>query len=94
MKAITHADIGTKIGRVTEALGQLPIVNDFYRQMDLLQLEECMSKEQLLKLKIDKRKDIENKQSIFLSQIILAWCWAGIFARSTFRRFLNWYFIS
>lgn len=76
LKAMTHADIGTKIGRVTEALGQLPIVNDFYRQMDVLQLEECMSKEQLLKLKIDKRKDLENKQSIFFHR--LSWLGVGL----------------
>ncbi len=74
LKAMTHADIGTKVGRVTEALGQLPIVNDFYRQMDLLQLEECMSKEQLFKLKVDKRKDLENKQSIFFHRLL----WLGI----------------
>ncbi|MBS1954704.1 MAG: hypothetical protein JST89_10985 [Cyanobacteria bacterium SZAS-4] len=76
IKAITNADIGTKIGRVTDALGQLPIVNDFYRQMDILQLNECMSKEQLLKLKIDKRKDLENKQSIFFHR--LSWLDVGL----------------
>lgn len=74
IKAMIHADIGTKVGRVTEALGQLPIVNDFYRQMDLLQLKECMSKEQLLKLKIDKRKELENKQSIFFHRLF----WLGV----------------
>lgn len=74
IKAMIHADIGTKVGRVTEALGQLPIVNDFYRQMELLQLKECMSKEQLLKLKIDKRKELENKQSIFFHRLF----WLGV----------------
>ncbi|MBI2810162.1 MAG: hypothetical protein HYX67_04950, partial [Candidatus Melainabacteria bacterium] len=74
MKAMTHVDIGTKVGRVTEALGQLPIVNDFYAQMDLLQLEECMNKEQLNKLKVDKRKDLENKQSVFFHRLL----WLGV----------------
>ncbi len=74
LKAITHVDIGTKVGRVTEALGQLPIVNDFYAQMDLLQLEECMNKEQLNKLKVDKRNELENRQSIFFHRLL----WLGV----------------
>ncbi len=70
MKAITQADIGTKIGRVTEALGQLPIVNDFYRQMDELQLEEVMNKEQRITMNLDKRVELNNKQSIFLHRLM------------------------
>ncbi|MFN8554182.1 MAG: DUF5682 family protein [Candidatus Obscuribacterales bacterium] len=69
LKAMTHADIGTRIGRVTDALGQLPIVDDFYKQMNDLKLDECMAREQLIKLKIDKRKELENKQSIFLHRV-------------------------
>lgn len=76
IKAITHADIGTKIGRVTDALGRLPVVNDFYKQMDDLELAECMSREQLIKLNLDKRKALHNKQSIFLHR--LSWLQVGL----------------
>lgn len=76
IKAMTQADIGTQIGRVTETLRQLPIVDDFYKQMNDLKLDECMAKEQLVKLKLDKRKELENKQSIFLHR--LGWLEIGL----------------
>lgn len=75
-KAMAHADIGTKIGRVTDALGQLPIVNDFYKQIDDLKLDECMNREQLIKIKVDKRVELENRQSVFLHR--LHWLEVGL----------------
>ncbi|HEY9731531.1 MAG TPA: DUF5682 family protein [Drouetiella sp.] len=69
MRAITEADIGTKIGRVTAAVGRLPVVSDFYTQMEDLKLDECLRQERLVKLKIDKRKELEDKQSIFLHRL-------------------------
>ena len=34
LEAIDEVDIGTKLGRVTDRVGRLPIVNDFYEQLD------------------------------------------------------------
>lgn len=70
LKAIDHADIGTRIGRVTEALGQLPIVNDFYRQLDELQLSEVMNKEKRVTMTLDRREELASSQSSFLHRSV------------------------
>ena len=37
--------IGTKIGAVTDALGRLPLVNDFYAQLSALELGQVVEDE-------------------------------------------------
>jgi Family of unknown function (DUF5682) len=66
LKALGAADIGTRIGRVTDALGQLPIVNDFYKQLDDLELGSVMNSEQRVTVSVDRRNDLNNRQAIFL----------------------------
>lgn len=78
LKAMAAVDIGTKIGRVTEALGQLPIVNDFYKQMEFLELEECLSREQSIRVKVDKREEKQRRQSVFLHR--MSWLNVGLAA--------------
>jgi hypothetical protein len=68
-KAMAAAGIGTKIGRVTDALGQLPIVSDFYAQLSNLELGEVMQKESRINLTLDKRNELANRQSIFLHRV-------------------------
>ncbi|MGZ0166823.1 MAG: DUF5682 family protein [Planctomycetales bacterium] len=69
LKAIDAVNIGTKVGRVTPKLGQLPIVNDFYGQIDELQLDEVMGKEKQLSLTLDKRETADEYRSVFLHRL-------------------------
>jgi hypothetical protein len=69
LKAIDAADVGNKIGRVTDALGRLPIVNDFYGQLDELQLGDLLGKEKRLTLDLDKRRTLDERRSVFLHRL-------------------------
>jgi hypothetical protein len=69
LKAIDAADIGNKIGKVTDALGRLPIVNDFYTQLDALELNDLLGKEKRLTLKLDKRQPLGERRSVFLHRL-------------------------
>jgi hypothetical protein len=64
-----HVDIGNAIGKVTPALGRLPIVEDFYRQLADLELEEVTQKEKKLTIKLDKRVELDQRRSAFLHRI-------------------------
>jgi hypothetical protein len=68
-RALDAADIGTKIGRVTPDLGQLPIINDFYAQLEDLDLGEVHGKEKKIALVLDKRDDLANRRSLFLHRL-------------------------
>jgi hypothetical protein len=68
-KAIDAASIGTKIGRVTPALGRLPIVHDFYAQLDGLGLGEVLGKEKRIVVDCDKRQALATRQSVFLHRL-------------------------
>jgi len=70
LKAIDAVDIGHKIGRVTPALGRLPIVNDFFAQLDALDLGELMQKEQKVKLTLDKRQPLDARRSALLHRLM------------------------
>lgn len=69
LRAIDEADIGTKIGRVTPDLGRLPIVDDFYRQLDDLQLGEAIQKEKRIRIDLDKRDEFDARRSAFLHRL-------------------------
>jgi len=68
-KAIDAVDIGSQLGKVTPALGQLPIIDDFHRQIERLKLEEVMSREKRLAVVLDKRQEDANEKSIFLHRL-------------------------
>ncbi len=69
LAAMGHAEIGTAVGRVTPALGRLPVVHDFYAQLDELDLGEVMGREKRLVLTLDLREDMGAKRSAFLHRI-------------------------
>ena len=69
LKAIDAADIGVKIGRVTPALGRLPVVNDFYAQLDDLGMGEALGKEKRVTHDLDKREEPAAKRSVFLHRL-------------------------
>lgn len=69
LHAMNAINIGTKVGRVTPKLGRLPIVNDFYAQIDELQLDDVMGKEQQKALPLDKREELDERRSAFLHRL-------------------------
>jgi hypothetical protein len=69
LEAIDQADIGTAIGKVTAAVGRLPIVEDFYHCLDEYQLQVIFEKEKRVRLDLDKRVELANRQSTFLHRL-------------------------
>lgn len=69
LTAMAEAEIGTAIGRVTPALGRLPLVFDFYRSIDELDLGDTMGKEKKAKLSLDLRKENEERRSVFFHRL-------------------------
>ncbi len=70
-EALDAAGIGVKIGKVTPALGRLPIVNDFHSQLADLGLGEVLGKEKRLTVKLDKRDALAARRSAFLHRLAL-----------------------
>ena len=67
--AMNAVEIGNAVGRVTPALGRLPLVHDFYRLVDELGLRETMAKNARTKLTLDLRKEADLKQSVFFHRL-------------------------
>lgn len=70
LKAMAHAEIGTAIGRITPALGQLPLVHDFYACLSDLELGEVMAHEKRVEQTLDLRKDHDRRVSVFLHRLV------------------------
>jgi hypothetical protein len=68
-RAIDAVDVGTKLGKVTPALGRLPLVNDFHSQMADLDLGEVLDREKRVALDLDKRQDAAARRSVFLHRV-------------------------
>ena len=69
LKAMERAEIGAVVGRVTPALGQLPLVHDFYAQLDDRGLGEVMGEDKRTELALDLRKDDDRARSVFLHRL-------------------------
>lgn len=69
-EAMEVAEVGSAVGKVTPALGQLPLVNDFYGQLDALELDGVMSKDRKLKLTLDLREERDARKSAFLHRLV------------------------
>src|SRR5262249_10573522 len=70
LEAIDEVNIGTRLGRVTDRIGRLPIVNDFYEQLAKLDLEEVAAREKLQNYTLDKRQPNDAARSAFLHRLI------------------------
>ena len=70
LEAIDEVNIGTRLGRVTDRLGRLPIVNDFYEQLERLELEEVAAREKVQTYALDKRQPNDAARSAFLHRLI------------------------
>ena len=69
IKAMDAADIGSKIGRVTEAMGRLPVVQDFYAKVEHLELGESLENEKRTNLSLDKREVLATQRSVFFHRL-------------------------
>ncbi len=69
-EAMDHVDIGTVIGKVTPAVGRLPIIQDFHDRIDELELAAVFEKEKKLRLDLDKRDEKALRQSVFLHRLL------------------------
>lgn len=69
-EAMEVAEVGSAVGKVTPALGQLPLVNDFHGQLDALELDGVMSKDRKLKLTLDLREERDARRSAFLHRLV------------------------
>jgi hypothetical protein len=68
-ESIDAVDIGTRIGAVTPALGRLPLLTDFYAEVDSLDLGEVMAREKRLTVKLDTREEQGRRRSAFLHRL-------------------------
>ena len=70
VEAIDEVNIGTRLGRVTDRIGRVPIVNDFYEQLDRLELEEIVAREKICNRALDKRQPQGAARSAFLHRLV------------------------
>jgi hypothetical protein len=70
LHAMDVAGIGHLVGKVTPALGRLPVVNDFHCQLADLDLGEVMGREKRIHLTLDLRKPIDSRRSAFLHRLV------------------------
>ena len=70
LESIDEVNIGTRLGRVTDRIGRLPIINDFYEQLARLDMEEVIAREKLISYALDKRQPNDSARSVFLHRLI------------------------
>jgi len=63
-------NIGTRLGRVTDRVGRVPIVNDFHEQLERLDLEEFVAREKVCSYVLDKRQALDAARSAFLHRLV------------------------
>ena len=68
-RAMDAVDIGSRVGVVTPEMGRLPLVNDFYGQLQGLDLTEAVEREKRLTVKLDKRESLDQRRSAFLHRL-------------------------
>ncbi len=68
--AIVETDIGTRVGKVSDKVGRLPIVDDYYSELDRLELSALLGQEKFASLTLDKRKPEDSERSTFLHRVL------------------------
>ncbi|MCY1072963.1 DUF5682 family protein [Archangium lansingense] len=66
MKAV---ETGTAVGRVTPALGKLPLLYDFYKALDELDLGEYVTKDRKAKVVLKLQQAEDERRSIFFHRL-------------------------
>lgn len=68
-EAMRQAAIGSSVGRVTDALGRLPIVDDLYAQLSELELGELTRRDREQTLTFDLREPIDARRAALLRRL-------------------------
>lgn len=68
-KAMAHVDVGTRLGRVSSEVGQLPLVEDYYGELSRLELAGLLDHEAYTPLTLDKRDPRDAERSAFLNRV-------------------------
>ena len=68
-QAMQEVAVGTRLGKVTAALGQLPIVADFQAQLSDLELGEALERDRSVELPLDRREPLAARRSAFLHRL-------------------------
>lgn len=68
-QAMREAAVGSRLGKVTAALGQLPIVADFQAQLSDLELGEALAHDRPFELSLDRREPLAARRSAFLHRL-------------------------
>ena len=68
-EAIDHVNIGRKIGKVTDQVGQLPIVKDYYQCLHQLDLHALLNEEKTIQLKLNLQENLDQQRSTFLHRL-------------------------
>jgi hypothetical protein len=69
-QVMREAHVGSRIGRVTPTAGRLPLLRDYYAQLDALALSGKVEHEQLQQLKLDRREPLDARRSAFLHRLV------------------------
>jgi hypothetical protein len=67
--AIREAAVGSRVGKVTKAVGQLPIVADFQAQISDLELGQALERDRSFGLELDRREPLAARRSAFLHRL-------------------------
>jgi hypothetical protein len=68
-EAMDELEIGTRLGRVTAKLGRVPIVSDFYEQLEKLDIAQIAASEKVLSLTLDLRRPLDAARSAFCRRL-------------------------
>jgi hypothetical protein len=67
--AMREAAVGSRVGKVTKAVGQLPIMADFQAQVSDLELGEALQRDRTFALELDRREPLAARRSAFLHRL-------------------------
>jgi len=68
-EAMVECAVGSRVGAVTPAVGQLPIAADFHAQLSELKLGEATQRDHEMELKLDLREPGDARRSAFLHRL-------------------------
>ena len=68
-EAMREAAVGSRVGKVTKALGRLPIVSDFQAWIADLELGEALERDRTFTLDLDLREPLAARRSAFLHRL-------------------------
>lgn len=82
-EAIDEVNIGSRLGRVTDRIGRLPLVSDFYEQLERLEFDEVVAREKVCNFTLDKRQVHDAQRSAFLHRLVFLGLEIGTLERET-----------